>query len=116
MKIKFSIAAVTACVLFLTMPLIAANKTTKTTAIPSAWPQENLSGKIVMVSPAQKLVVIQTQDGVPFDMDVTAKTRIKAGDRAIALKDLMQDINKPVSVQFVPERRGDVAKSIRISS
>jgi hypothetical protein len=69
-----------------------------------------------MVNPAQNLVVVQTPDGVPFDMDVTARTRINAGDRSVALKDLTQDINKPVSVQFVPERRGDVAKSIRISS
>jgi hypothetical protein len=116
MKIKFSIAALTACALFLTMPLIAANKTTKNTAVPNAWPAESLSGKIIMVNPAQNLVVVQTPDGVPFDMDVTAKTHIKAGDRAIGLKDMTQDINKPVSVQFVPERRGDVARSIRISS
>jgi hypothetical protein len=116
MKITSSIAAVTACALFLTMPLIAANKTTKTTAVPNAWPQESLSGKIIMVNPAQKLVVVQTPDGVPFDLDVTATTRIKAGDRPVALKDLMQDIDKPVSVRFVPERRGDVARSIRLSS
>jgi hypothetical protein len=116
MKIKFSIAAATACALFLTIPLIAANKTTKTAAVSNAWPAETLSGKIIMVNPAQNLVVVQTPDGVPFDMDVTANTRIKAGDRPIALKDLTQDVNKPVSVRFVPERRGDVARSIKISS
>jgi|SRR5579863_2658048 len=118
MKITFSIAAVTACVLLLTMPSIAADKipANRTTKTSNAWPAENLSGKIIMVNPAQNLVVVQTPDGVPFDIDVTAKTRIRAGDHSLALKDLTQDIDKPVSVQFVPERRGDVAKSIRISS
>lgn len=119
MKIEFSIATVAACALFLTVPLFAADKIaankTKTAAIRHDWPQESLSGKIMMVNPAQKLVVIQTPDRVPFDMEVTPKTRIEAGDRSVALKDLMQDVNKPVAVQFVPERRGDVARSIRIS-
>lgn len=33
----------------------------------------------------------------------------------LKLKGLTQDMNKGISVNFTPERRGDVAKSIRIS-
>jgi hypothetical protein len=67
------------------------------------------------VDPEQNLVVVQTSDGVPFDMVINPKTRIKSGDRGITLKDLTRDMNKTVSVTFTPERRGDVAKSIQIS-
>jgi len=122
MRVHLSILASTACALLLAVPLTAANapaaKANKSkpavTAIRSAWPPENLSGKILLVDPNQKLMVIETSDGVPFDMVVTASTRMEAGDRATALKDLPQDLNKTVSVRFVPERRGDVATSIRI--
>jgi hypothetical protein len=34
----------------------------------SAWPPETLSGKISMVDPDRKLVVVETPDGIPFDM------------------------------------------------
>jgi hypothetical protein len=110
------------CALLLAMPLAAASgvseKTgksmTKAAAVQSVWPPETLSGKITMIDPAQRLVIIQTSDGVPFDMVVTPRTRIESGDRATAFKDLTQDINRNVSVSFIPERRGDVATSIQI--
>ena len=91
--------ATLACALTMAMPLAA----------------ETLSGKITMVDPAHKLVVVEPSDGVPFDMVVTAKTRIKAGDQAIALKDLTREMNRTVSVRFNPERRGDVATSIQVN-
>jgi hypothetical protein len=123
MKINLSILATTACALLLGNTLTASNlaaaKTnknmTKTAAAPRAWPQEALTGRITMVDPGQNLVVVQTSDGVPYDLNVTTKTRIKSGDRSVALKDLTRDINTQVSVEFIPERRGDVARSIRIS-
>jgi len=102
-----SILATTACALMLAIPLSAAMR--------KAWPPEAVSGKITMVEPERKLVVVETSDGVPYDVVVTAKTRIKSGDQAVTLKDLTQDMNKTVTVRLVPERRGDVAQSIRIS-
>ncbi len=80
----------------------------------NAWPPEALSGKITIVDPAQKLVVVETPNGVPFDMVVTSKTRIKSGNQALTLKELTQDSNKTASIKFIPARRGDVAKSIQI--
>ena len=124
MKATCSRLAITACALVLAIPLIAAdgpakgtNKTTTTTAARrlSAWKPETLSGTITKVDPGQDLMVVQTRDGVTFDMILTAKTRIKSGDRVITLKDLTRDTNKTVSVTFKPERRGDVAKSIQIN-
>ncbi len=67
-----------------------------------------------MVDPAHKMVVVQSSDGVPYDLDVTAHTRIRSGDRSIDWSGLSGNVNKSVSVKFVPERKGDVATSIRI--
>jgi len=67
-----------------------------------------------MVDPDHKLVVVKAPDGVFFDMVVTAKTVIKSGDHSIGLQELSRALNKSVSVEFIPERRGDVAKWIHI--
>ncbi|HTX34520.1 MAG TPA: hypothetical protein VME43_05845 [Bryobacteraceae bacterium] len=118
MKAKLSFLAGAACALLLAMPLAAANAPVKATipnsADRTAWPPETLSGKITMVDPSQKLVVVQTSDGTPFDMMVTPKTRIESGNQAVSFQDLNGDMNKNVSVRFVPESRGDVARSINI--
>jgi len=98
------------CGLLLAIPAVAATST----AIRNAWPAETLSGTITTVEPGQKLVIVKGPDGVPFDVVVTPKTRIRSGDRVIAIKELTHYQNKDVSVRFLPERRGDVAESIRI--
>jgi hypothetical protein len=117
-RVILSFLAGTACALVLTIPLTAAPATAakaqQTTAIRTIWPPETLSGKITLVDPDRKLVVVQTADGVPYDIDITAKTLIKSGDQSVDLKDLARDMNQAVSVTFVPERRGDVARTIRI--
>jgi len=113
MKSRLSMVGAAACALLLAVPLVAAN-TTRKTAARSAWPAETLSGTITMVDPGLKTVVVQT-GGVPFDMVVTGNTRIESGNRAITLRDLQQDLNKGVSIRFVPERRGDVARTIQLN-
>jgi hypothetical protein len=122
-KLERCILAITGCALCSAIPLAAASKpaasknaqTTKTSAVRSAWRQETLSGKIAMVDPSQKRVIVETPDQVTYSLVINAKTRIKSGNQALTLKDLTQDKNKTVSVRFTPERRGDVAKSIQIS-
>ncbi len=123
-KLAISTLAAAVCALLFALPAAAADsaksapaktKATKPTTVRSAWPAETLSGKIMMVKPDEKMIVVQAADRVPFDMVVTPKTRIQAGNRIVTLKDLAQDQNKPVSVKFVPERRGDVAESIQVS-
>jgi len=110
------------CAFLLAMPTIAANKplakTQRTSAketLRRAWPRETISGKIVIVDPARNLAVVKGPDGVPFDMIVTHATRIKSGDQTLKLSDLSSDTNKSVSVEFVPERRGDIARSIQLN-
>ena len=109
MKSKLSILAVAACALWVPFPIRAASNNTA-----KAWPAETLSGKITMVDPGEKLVVLQTPDGVSYDMVVGAKTRIVSGNQALTLQDLAGDRNQAASVKFTPKGRGDVAQSIQV--
>lgn len=88
----------------------------KTAAMRGAWAPQTLSGTLMIVDPDKRLVVIQTADGVPYDLDITRATRIRSGDQPISLRDLNQDINQNVSVKLVPERRGDIAASIHVGA
>ena len=113
-----------ACAALLTVPLVGSQKAMRTAenakaqsngAERSAWPPETLTGKIMMVDPAQHILVIQDSSGVPFDMVVTRATQIRSGDEKLKLGDLSSDVSKNVSLKFVPERRGDVARSIQLN-
>jgi hypothetical protein len=91
--------------------------TTKSAAVKTVrktWPPETIAGKIMMVDPAKKLVVVRA-NGASFDMLVTPSTRIRSGDHRLTLKDLDQDKQKGVSVRFIPERAGDIARSIDVT-
>jgi hypothetical protein len=107
------------CAMLPAIPAAAAGLSVKpspahSTPMQRVWPAETLSGKIAMVDPAEKLVVVQDASGVPFDIVITPRTHIQCGDRALYFEDLTGYRNKSVSIKFVPERRGDVAESVRI--
>lgn len=91
------------------------NENLKSTEVRTAWPPETMSGTITMVDPAQHLVVVQDSSGIPFDMVVTGSTQIRSGNQKLTFGDLTSDINKNVSLHFIPERRGDVARSIQLN-
>lgn len=88
--------------------------TTKT--MQRAWTPQTLSGRIMMVDPAARLVVVKGPDGVPFDIRVTAATHIREGSQTLNLPQLSAQTHKEVSVRFIPERTGDIAQTIRIAS
>lgn len=121
-KILTALGAV-GCAFLLAVPMTAANKSApevhhKTMAketMRHSWRSETLSGTITMVDPVKKLVVVKGAGGVPFDMIVTPSTRIRSGDQKLKLADLASKTKKPTSVKFVPEQRGDVAQSIRVT-
>ena len=92
----------------------AAQKITAARNVHAAWPLETVSGEIMMVDPAARLVVVQDSSGTPFDMRVTTKTRIEQGGQKLTLKDLSDEANKRVFVRFIPEHRGDIARSIQV--
>ncbi len=96
----------------LTIPAIAADQ--KAASIP--WPAESISGTIVTVDPAKRLVIVKDASGVPFDMVASRSTRIMSGNRQLKLGDLTAaGANRKASVRFLPERGGDVARTIQIN-
>ena len=80
----------------------------------SALAPETVSGRIAMIDPSQKVVVVKGADGTPFDMVVTSKTHILNGKKSVPFHDLGQYQNQGATIKFIPERRGDVAESIQI--
>jgi hypothetical protein len=94
----------------------AAKKATTKTAERSVWPAETLSGQIMMVVPKDRLLIVKDSHGTAFDFVVAKSTHIRMGDKNVKLSDLSSDTNKSVSVKFVPERKGDIARTVKITS
>jgi hypothetical protein len=116
-------AGVIACACWLMVPATAVAEPAATTQESAAihrssslyaWPAETITGTIMMVDPAARLLVVEGPDRVPFDMQVDPGTRIVSGNQRLSLRDLSVKTNDTVSVRFVPEARGDVARSIRV--
>jgi len=109
--------AACACMLAVASPGTekATAKPATETGLRSSWPAETLSGKILMVDPAKDLLVVTGPHGVPFDMSVKASTTIEASGHKLTLSDLKNDQQKDVSVRFVPERAGDIARTIQVT-
>ena len=118
MKIHLAVLGAVVCsLLFAVTPAAAEtnNTSAKHSPVPQAWPAEVLSGKIISVDPSSGRMVVKTSDGVPFDFDINSHTRIDANNKRATLKALQSDLNKGVSVKFVPESKGDIAQSIQIN-
>ncbi len=75
----------------------------------------NLSGSIWMVDTTGRIVVVMAPNGVPFDLQVTPRTRIEVSDRPANLAELAGQIHKDVLVNLAPERSGDIALSIQVT-
>lgn len=100
--------------------LFAATKSTSAQATASTehqntvqrWPAETLKGTVSMVDPKMDLVVVRDSSGVPFDFKIARSTRIDQGAKREELSQLTP--KESVSVHFVPEAKGDVARMIQI--
>lgn len=117
-----SLYCVLAAVLIGTPVMCGANKPSSNAHPKSAaargvlGPAETLNGKIVMVDPKSNLAVIKNAQGTTFDLVATKAAHLQSADRTVHLNDLNADINKPLSVTFIPERSGDIARLIKLSS
>lgn len=89
------------------------NSAAEQQATEQRWAAQNLNGKISMVDPNINLVVIRDSSGVPFDLTVSRSTKIDMGAQREELSQLMP--NESVSVHYVPEARGDIARTIQVS-
>ena len=87
-------------------------KTAARHATPMRWQAQQLKGTISMVDPQQDLLVVRDPSGTPFDLQIQRSTRITEGQSQVKLSQLSK--NEPVSVRFIPEARGDVARRIEV--
>jgi hypothetical protein len=90
-----------------------ANASTEHQAATNRWAAQNVKGTVSMVDPKMNLVVVRDSSGVPFDIMVARTTRIDAGTKQEELSKLVP--NQSVSVHFIPESRGDVARTIQVN-
>jgi hypothetical protein len=109
-----------ACLALLSLPAIArdsaaAKDQNAQAEARQAWPAETLSGTISMVDPSQHILVVTDHNGVPFDIVVGRSTRIESGHQRLTLSELSPDINQSVTVRYVPERRGDIARTVNLN-
>ena len=120
----FATIGIAACAMVLALPASAAVKSTPESkkaatavkkTVRAAWPAEDLSGKIAAVDPAKNMVIVQDSHGTPFDLMVTRVTRIRSGGKKLKLSDLASDTSQSVTVRLIPERKGDIARSIDVS-
>lgn len=88
--------------------------TTHKPALHNQWAPENLSGKIAAVDVGKSIVVVHDPSGTPFDFVVTPSTKIKSGTERLKLSDLASKTNDKVSVRYIPERSGDIARLVEI--
>ncbi len=113
-KLSIAILATASCALLLAMPAAvaekpapAAKKTAHAAAMRrNAWPAETMTGKIESVNSDEHMVIVEGANDVPFDMIVTAKTRITYGERRITLQDLAKDQSKTATIISSSYRSG----------
>ncbi|MGB8115861.1 MAG: hypothetical protein WCF22_18920 [Candidatus Sulfotelmatobacter sp.] len=75
---------------------------------------ENLSGTISMIS--GKEVTLMGSNGVPYDFDLTGKTRIEASNQKLTPNELDREMHKQATVHFLPTAQGNMAETIQISA
>ena len=81
----------------------------------TSWAPQTLRGTISMVDPSQHVVVVKDASGIPYDIVVHHSTLIESGNQKLSLNSLSSDLNKQVTVHYVPRANGDVASMVRIS-
>lgn len=81
----------------------------------SSYKPETIEGNISMVVVDQKLVVVTSSDGVPYNFVVTKRTKVQIGGTPSSFDDLTGQTHKQASVTFVPRRNGNIAQSISVS-
>lgn len=102
----------------LTFAVLTASAGTTASKAPAhrmQWRAENLSGQIDIVDPAHNLVIMKDSNGTTFDFVVNRGTRIVQNGTKLTLADLASKTNDPITVHFIPERKGDIAATIKLN-
>lgn len=78
-------------------------------------PAENISGTIAMIGRSGKEVTLIGSNGVPYDFDLTGKTKVEAANQRIAWNELSSETHKHATIHFLPTANGNMAETVQIS-
>lgn len=79
----------------------------------AAAKSETISGTVTTVS--KELLILTSSNGIPYNFKLTRGTRIKVGGQKAKADDLAAQTGKQASVEFLPLRTGNMARSIEVS-
>ena len=77
-------------------------------------PAETLSGTVASVNADAATVVVTGSNGVPYNFKWTRRTMVKISNARAKTSELADQVNKQVSIKFVPKTNGNYAESIEI--
>lgn len=81
----------------------------------AAAKSETISGTVTTVSKENQLLILTSSNGIPYNFKLTRGTRIKVGGQKAKADDLAAQTGKQASVEFLPLRTGNMARSIEVS-
>ena len=77
---------------------------------------EELSGTIAFIGRSDKEVTLLGTNGVPYDFQLTRKTRVDLAGQKIGATELLGENHKQATVRFLPTTRGNLAESFDINA
>jgi len=77
---------------------------------------EDLSGTITVIDPTDKEITLVGSNGVPYDFELTQKTRVELANKKIGMNELASENHKQATIHFVPRSDGNLAESIQINA
>lgn len=79
-------------------------------------PAEELSGSIAFIGRSDKEVTLVGANGVPYDFQLTRKTKVDLAGKKIGATELAGQEQKQATIWFLPTSRGNLAESVNISA
>jgi len=76
---------------------------------------EDLSGTITMIAPTDKEITLVGSNGVPYDFELTKRTKVELANKKIGMNELASESHKQATIHFVPRSDGNLAASIQIN-
>jgi hypothetical protein len=77
---------------------------------------EDLSGTVSAVNSSGREVTLVGSNGVPYDFELTRRTRVELSNQKIGMDELASESHKQATVHFVPTSRGNLAERVQITS
>ena len=76
---------------------------------------EDLSGTITMIDPTDNKITLVGSNGVPYDFELTKRTKVEIANKKIGMNELASESHKQATIHFVPRSDGNLAASIQIN-